>query len=482
MHRSLAYWLVLLATTCASTVHAAEPTSDSPTSQAVKVSFQGDAPTAQTAQWQSPNQRFASGFKPLPASSSRKKAAVVLPAAARYSTASVATQSNWTDACVHCGTSGCDGYGCGFGHYHGESSKFSPGGLWVKAEYLYWRISNNNVPALVSSSPAGTARDEVGVLPNAQVLFGNEPIGDDFRSGGRIQFGIWLDDCERWGVQGEFTGLAEDNTAYYVASTGVPGIGRPFFNIDPNVNAEDARLIAFDQTNGDDALDGFVNITSSSNFYTGGMLVRREICQDVGSRWDFLVGYRFAKLDETLTINDQSEVTDVSEGIVGTTIAITDNFEVDNEFHGVDLGVAGTWDMGKWALEGMVKCALGNNQQTVTISGQTISTIPTFTPIVDNQGLLTQTTNIGTYERDQFAIIPEARASASYFVTDNIRVTGGYTLIYIDTVVRPGDQIDRVVNGTLLQGPFAGPLNPAFNFNDTKVFIHGANISLDVMF
>jgi hypothetical protein len=61
-------------------------------------------------------------------------------------------------------------------------------------------------------------------------------------------------------------------------------------------------------------------------------------------------------------------------------------------------------------------------------------------------------------------------------------VTGGYTMIYIDNAIRPGDQIDRVVNGTLLQGPFSGPLRPAFDFNDTKVFIHGANVSLDVMF
>jgi len=467
----------------ASAAVAEQPAGESAPGQAVKVSFDADAPATQAAMRDYSNSRWNGSFKPLPPAGSREKAAVILPAAARMSGASMAATGNWTDTCVHCGTSGCDGYGCGFGDYHSQPYRFQPGGLWVKAEYLYWKISNSNLPALVTASPDGTPRDEVGVLPNAQVLFGNEPLADDFRSGGRLQFGIWLDECEQWGVQAEVVLLADDQTSYFVESTGVPALGRPFFNIDPNVNGEDARLIAFDQQNGDDALDGFVDINTSSSFYSGGVTLRRAISQDLGSRWEFLVGYRFTKLDESILIDDQSLVQDASEGIVGSTIAISDDFHAENEFHGVDLGVAGSWDMGAWALEGMVKCALGNNQQRVTINGGTVTTIPGFAPVVDDsRGLLAQTTNSGTFEQDQFTIIPEARASASYFVTDNIRITGGYNMIYIDSVVRPGDQIDRVVNGTLLQGPFAGPNRPEFQFNDGKVFIHGANISLDVMF
>jgi hypothetical protein len=343
-------------------------------------------------------------------------------------------------------------------------------------------MSNNNVPALVSASPFGTARENVGVLPGAQVLFGNEPLGDDFRSGIRLQSGIWLDDCEKWGIEGEFTSLFEDNTNFFVSGDGDPAIARPFFNADPNVNGEDSRLIAFDDPNGTDELDGFVNIDATSEFYSGGILLRRRLSQSHNSRWDFLVGYRYVSLDESLSINDQSVAQSANGQILGSVIEIRDDFSADNEFHGVDLGLAGSWDKGNWALEGMVKVALGNNQQTVTIDGDTTTTIPGFAPFTSDSGLLTQSTNIGSFERDEFAVVPEARASASYFLTDNVRITGGYTMIYIDNVVRSGDQVDRVVNGTLLQGPFAGPLRPSFQFNDSKVFIHGVNLGLDVMF
>lgn len=488
MSRSLAYSLAFMASTCFAHLAVGQaptsPTSSRATaadSTPVKVSFNGDtsragSPVARTS-WQT------SEFKTLPASGTHQKPAVVLPASARMNASQSCTSSpNWTDSCSHCGTSGCDGYGCGFGDYANEPTKFAPGGLWVKAEYLYWRVSGNNLPPLVTSTPDGTARADVGVLPNAQVLFGNEPLSDDFRSGFRFQTGLWLDDCEKWGIQGDFAYLGENNNDFFVSSEGVPQLARPFFNSDPNVDGEDARLIAFDQTNGDDALSGFVDIDTSSEFYTGGLVLRKRIAQGYNSRWDFLVGYKHLSLDESLTINDQSTVDDASEGVVGSTIAIRDAFSADNEFHGVDLGVSGSWDMGNWALEGTVKCGLGNNQQTVLIDGSTTTTVTGNPPTTTGTGLLTQTTNIGRYERNEFAIVPEARATASYYLTDHIRITGGYNMIFVDTVTRPGDQIDRNVNGTLLQGPFAGPLRPGFQFNDSKVFIHGGNVSLDVMF
>src|SRR5262245_48917534 len=59
---------------------------------------------------------------------------------------------------------------------------------WIRADYLGWWLTGSRLPLLVTSSPPGTPRSQAGVIgaPGTQVLFGNETVNDDFRSGVRI--------------------------------------------------------------------------------------------------------------------------------------------------------------------------------------------------------------------------------------------------------------------------------------------------------
>ncbi len=108
---------------------------------------------------------------------------------------------------IHEGESSCDG-SCGGGcdscsSHEGycdtcrSSRRFCiclPSHGWVHAEYLLWWQSGMNLPPLVTTSPAGTARATAGVLPGATVLYGgNNDVLDGTRSGGRIRFGTWFD-------------------------------------------------------------------------------------------------------------------------------------------------------------------------------------------------------------------------------------------------------------------------------------------------
>jgi len=54
------------------------------------------------------------------------------------------------------------------------------GWIWGGAEYLLWRTDGMRVPALVTSSPAGTPRDQAGVLgePDTVILFGGQDLLD----------------------------------------------------------------------------------------------------------------------------------------------------------------------------------------------------------------------------------------------------------------------------------------------------------------
>ncbi len=94
-------------------------------------------------------------------------------------------------------------------------------------------------------------------------------------------------------------------------------------------------------------------------------------------------------------------------------------------------------------------------------------------------GLLTQPTNIGTYKRDVFAVLPEANVNLRFDITRNLRATMGYTYIYTNRVQRSGDAIDLNVNPTQIGGTLDGPAQPAFAFRDTPFWVHGVSAGLE---
>ena len=343
-------------------------------------------------------------------------------------------------------------------------------------DYLLWQVSGYGVPALVTSSPPGTVRAAAGVLPGATVLFGNDELDDDLRSGGRLRFGYWYDDWRTYGFEGSFLALGQESSNFTAQGDGSTGsIGRPFFNEDPGVDAQDALIIAFDEPGPADAFAGSTRVTTSSNVYSGHVAFRRLLQQCGNHRVDLTLGYRFFRLNEGLQINDNITVDGAAGGIVGTNFLIEDRFETSNAFHGAEIGLVSMNNYGCWSTELIMKLALGNNHKEVQINGSTTTTVPGFAPIVTQQGLLTQSTNIGNYRSDRFTVIPEINANLNYQVNAAWKLTAGYSLIYMSDVTRPGNALDYNVNGTLLAGPFAGPASPAFDFDSESLWVYGLN-------
>jgi len=119
----------------------------------------------------------------------------------------------------------------------------------------------------------------------------------------------------------------------------------------------------------------------------------------------------------------------------------------------------------------------------VTISGTTVFTSPGGAPVTQQGGLLALPTNIGTYSRDQFSVIPQIGFNVGRQLTNNFRVFVGYTFMYWSNVVRPGDQIDPVINPTQLPtaagpGTLVGPARPAFAFHESSLWAQGVNVGM----
>ncbi len=234
--------------------------------------------------------------------------------------------------------------------------------------------------------------------------------------------------------------------------TGGPNdaISRPFINPDGTQNAFDVTGVT--------PPGGAIDIDVQSEVYGGDALFRKRIECDCDGRLDFLFGYQFSRINEAIDIRTRTTLPPGPPAALN----IFDTFDASNEFHAGVLGLQAEFDRGPYVLSVLAKVGLGNMNHTVDISGG-----GNPAPL---QGLLAQTTNIGEHTQDDFAISPEVNLNLGYRATEHLGLSVGYSMIYWSRVVRPGDQIDLVVDTT---APLVN--RPAFNFDTTDFWVMGLN-------
>jgi hypothetical protein len=99
--------------------------------------------------------------------------------------------------------------------------------------------------------------------------------------------------------------------------------------------------------------------------------------------------------------------------------------------------------------------------------------------VVTPEGLLARSTNIGSWEDDQFAVIPELAVQLQCQLTCRLRATFGYRFMYWSQVVRAGEQIDLDLNLDLPDPPAERP-RPLMRTSD--FWAQGLNFGLDYRF
>ena len=138
--------------------------------------------------------------------------------------------------------------------------------------------------------------------------------------------------CARWADK--YATVIVFSSDFHRESPGDPILARPFFNVRPGVEGQDAELIAYP-----DILAGEVTSSGRSTLEGGEFLFRGGILRHCGRRLDFLAGYRFNRLEEELFLRDFKTVLSSDFGLaVGTTLDEFDRFSTTNTFHGFELG------------------------------------------------------------------------------------------------------------------------------------------------
>lgn len=352
---------------------------------------------------------------------------------------------------------------------------------WASFEWLYWTTSGQSMPVLATTSPPGTPRGLAGVngLPTTIPLFGGQNTNDDFRSGFRLNAGVWLNDQRTWGLEGDFFFLGQSRDGFTGSTLSNPILTRPFFNALTGV--PDVEIVSFPG-----AAAGGMSIDSTTSAIGGGVnLLRNLRCNPCG-RLDLILGYRYFNVTDEVTISE-GLVLDPTASLRATPalgFAITDSFRTTNNFNGGVIGIAAERRRG--ILYGNIRAsvALGGNTQTTEIDGSTV--------VVDRAGqvqsfpggLYAQPSNIGRHSRTVFAVMPEIGIRGGVQLTPHVRAYAGYNFMYLSNAARAGDQIDTRVNPNQLppRTLTGGPALPAFTGQSTDFWMQGVSVGLEVRY
>lgn len=343
--------------------------------------------------------------------------------------------------------------------------------LSFAAEYLLWRVNDQQIPVLATTSANGG----FGFLgdPGTRPLLGSGAFGGGARSGLRVRAGMWVDDCGTCGFDAGYFFLGRQAKSETFDSGTFPTIARPIFA--PNFNAEFGEIVALPGS-----ARGTLVVDSTSSLWGFDANVKHAFAKTCDFRASVFAGYRFLALDEGLRVTEFiTALPGNTNDPAGTRVVVQDRFDTRNRFNGGQLGVAAERNWGRISLDGRASVALGNTHQTLDIAGSQARLRPGMaTPDRFAGGLLATGPNLGRFERDRFSVVPEATVNLGYWVTPKLKAYVGYNFLYWSNVIRPGDQIDRVVDVTLVPNPPAGVASsgqtrPQPTFRQSDLVVNG---------
>jgi hypothetical protein len=194
-------------------------------------------------------------------------------------------------------------------------------------------------------------------------------------------------------------------------------------------------------------------------------------------------------LNESLTITENINVVGPGgtrvdlDDPVGSVVFVQDRFQTANHFYGGQIGAAYERRWGRVSLDARASVALGATHQVLEIDGFQTRFLPGQQPMTFRGGLLAAGPNIGTFTRDRFSVVPEVTVNLGYWVTPRLKAYVGYNFLFWSNVIRPGDQIDRVVDLTFVPNappvPFSGQFRPQPLFKQSDLWVTGVQFGAE---
>jgi hypothetical protein len=376
---------------------------------------------------------------------------------------------------------------------------------WVSAEYLLWWVKEGSLPPDFVLTGDPTTNNPGALNAGGRVLPGS-PASVDYGalSGVRVSAGAWLDSGGTLGIEGSGFLLPQQSRTFKAVSdqNGSPVLGFRYIDTPGNPAtplAEDVFQASVPPGNmfGVGPFAGSVALFSSLRLWGAEVNAVAGLVNNGNLRLQALGGFRYVDLAEDLTVQLQSNAID--DGMVnflGNTfpapagIVTSDIFRTRNQFYGGQLGLRGEYTLGKFVVSTTGKVALGSNHEVVEVMGSSTLLMPPGTPPLSVPvGQFAGPSNIGRRTRDEFAVVPEVEVKLGYQLTSWLRATVGYDFLYLSRVVRPGSQVDLLVNDSVnpVNGVFGMPpldksAFPQPLFNRTDFWAQGVTFGLELRY
>ena len=347
------------------------------------------------------------------------------------------------------------------------------GRLWARAEWLNWWSSSMDAPALVTTSPDTVLPANAGILgePTTTTLFGGD-LADNDRGGMRYSFGYLLKPCQNLSLVATYVHLGDARSSFQATDAEFPVLVRPFFDVE--TGQQNGSRIAFPGE-----ATGAISVTATSAFDSFDLAFSQLTCSTPRCSKEFSVGFRYARLRDQLRVD--STTTALTGVAAGTTLTGFDQFDADNTFYGGQLGLVFRSYHCAWSFDFLLKFALGGTNTDVRTNG--LTEIDGTSTTTREGNLLTQSSNIGSVDSMQFAVLSELGLRVNYQISSCWNITAAYTFLHLSEVARASEQIDTQVNlSQIPPSTLTGPLAPLLNLNTNDYWVQGVSLGIERRF
>lgn len=385
------------------------------------------------------------------------------------------------DSCgSSCDTLGCDAMGiCArpwYRRWSNASLRFDRDRWFGGIDYLMMWQRGNRLPPLVTTDTSQDPDPQTaGRLDQAStlVLVGNDRIMERLGSGVRMTLGTWLDDRECLSLVGRGWFAGSKNYHYNQNQDQTAVLARPFLDVsdDQNPPEQNALVVAFPLR-----ASGTIHVSAQSEAFGADVSIRQFLYGDLGATVDFLYGYQFMGLDEKLGISSTSTSLDDAFAPIGSVFSVSDRFDISNEFHGGQIGLATSYRERCWSFNCLAKVGFGSLTRKATRTGETVRTNDGDTAI-DNVGLLVRSTNVGTVSDRTFGWVPELDLSLGWQRYAGWDLTFGYHIMAMTDALQSPGAIDPNLAVNLSEPPL-GDQNPSAALRYRTFYLQGIHFGL----
>jgi hypothetical protein len=344
---------------------------------------------------------------------------------------------------------------------------------WATGEYLLAWYNPMRTGALIQSVPSAQTGMS-SAIANATTVFPQDRRVDfGAFSGARVAVG---GDWDEFGVEVSGFLLQRQTQAGEAFNDGTPAaIARSY--ISAGSGTPTALFVSLPNQ-----YSGGAYAVAQSRLWGGDVAFRRDWYAFLCDSAQLLVGFKYLDLTESLGIDSPATFPD------GSKLDVRDSIRTRNDFYGGYVGYhaqIGGFDRGL-GFDFTSKSGIGGVAQRVELVGSNSFISAAGVVDVQSGGLYARGLNLGTFTRTRGAYMQDLDLKVTYNFSRNVQVSFGYSLQYLSSVVRPGREIDPVVNDGAIRyvaQPTPSPLNrPAFAWRAEDLAVNGLTFGLKVQY